>query len=46
MGINSETLFSMALGLQTPWQVKDVTFTTNASGRSDNHWHSMSDRLK
>jgi len=24
--MNSETLFSMALGLQTPWQVKDVTF--------------------
>ena len=37
--MNSETLFSMALGLQAAWQVKDVTFTTDASGRSELHLH-------
>jgi transposase len=26
--MNNETLFSMALGLQAPWKVKDVTFST------------------
>jgi hypothetical protein len=30
--MNSETLFSMALGLQPPWQVKDVTFSTDELG--------------
>lgn len=35
--MNSETLFSMALGLQTPWQVKDVTFSTDESGHSELH---------
>ena len=35
--MNSETLFSMALGLQTPWQVKDVTFSTDELARSELH---------
>jgi transposase len=35
--MNSETLFSMALGLQTPWQVKDVTFSTDELSRSELH---------
>ncbi len=35
--MDSETLFSMALGLQTPWQVKEVTFSTNESARSELH---------
>lgn len=35
--MNSETLFSMALGLQPPWQVKDVTFSTDESGHSELH---------
>jgi transposase len=25
--MNSTTLFSMALGLQTPWQVTDISFS-------------------
>jgi hypothetical protein len=33
--MNSETLFSMALGLQSPWQVKEVTFSTDESARSE-----------
>jgi hypothetical protein len=37
--MNSETLFSMALGLQTPWQVKDVTFSTDELARSELHLH-------
>ena len=35
--MNSETLFSMALGLTTPWQVKDVTFSTDDKLRSELH---------
>ena len=35
--MNSETLFSMALGLNTPWQVKDVTFSTDDKLRSELH---------
>ena len=35
--MNSETLFSMALGLKTPWQVKDVTFSTDELARSELH---------
>ena len=35
--MNSETLFSMALGLQTPWQVKDVNFFTDELARSELH---------
>src|SRR5512136_895530 len=37
--MNSETLFSMALGLQSPWQVKDVTFSRDESARSELHLH-------
>ena len=37
--MNSEILFSMALGLQTPWQVKDVTFSTDKLARSELHLH-------
>ena len=32
--MNSEILFSLALGLQSPWQVKDVTFSTDESART------------
>jgi transposase len=35
--MNSEILFSMALGLQAPWQVKDVTFSTDDKFRSELH---------
>ena len=35
--MNSETLFSMALGLQPPWQVKNVTFSTDELARSELH---------
>ena len=35
--MNSEALFSMALGLHPPWQVSDVTFTTDESVRSELH---------
>ena len=37
--MNSESLFSMALGLQSPWQVKDVTFSTDESAHSELHLH-------
>jgi len=37
--MNSETLFSMALGLHPPWQVKDVTFSTDELARSELHLH-------
>lgn len=37
MVMDSEALFSMALGLQSPWQVQDITFTPNASGREELH---------
>jgi transposase len=35
--MNSEALFSMALGLQPPWQVQEITFAPNASGREALH---------
>ena len=35
--MNSETLFSMALGLQPPWQVKEVTFSTDELAHSELH---------
>ena len=35
--MNSETLFSMALGLQSPWQVQEITFAPNESGREELH---------
>lgn len=37
--MNSTTLFSMALGLQTPWQVNDVSFAAKESGRKELHLH-------
>ena len=37
--MNSETLFSMALGLQPPWQVKEVTFSTDELAHSELHLH-------
>ena len=37
--MNSETLFSMALGLQPPWQVKEVTFSPDELARSELHLH-------
>jgi hypothetical protein len=35
--MNSEILFSMALGLQASWQVKDVTFSTDDKFRCEPH---------
>ncbi|MSS76100.1 MAG: ISL3 family transposase, partial [Methyloglobulus sp.] len=35
--MNSEALFSIALGLHTPWQVKDATFSTDDKLRSELH---------
>lgn len=37
MGMNSDALFSMALGLQPPWQVQEITFAPNESGREELH---------
>lgn len=37
--MNSDILFSMALGLQAPWQIKDVIFSTDDLGRSELHLH-------
>jgi len=37
IGMNSETLFSMALGLQSPWQVQEITFAPNESGHEELH---------
>jgi len=33
--MNSETLFAMALGLQSPWQAQEITFAPNESGREE-----------
>ena len=35
--MNSEALFSMALGLQSPWQVKEVNFSVAASSHHELH---------
>lgn len=35
--MNSEALFSMALGLHSPWKVNDISFTTDESARSELH---------
>lgn len=35
--MNSEKLFSMALGLQLPWQVKEVTFYKDEKAQSELH---------
>ena len=37
MQMNSEALFSMALGLQSPWRVNNVIFNTNESAYSELH---------
>ena len=37
--MNSEALFSVALGLQLPWQVREIAFSPDASGRSELHLH-------
>lgn len=37
--MNSTTLFSMALGLQSPWQVNDISFAANESSRRELHLH-------
>ncbi len=35
--MNSEALFSLALGLQSPWQVQEITFAPGESGRNELH---------
>lgn len=35
--MNSDVLFSMALGLQSPWQVQEITFAPNESNREELH---------
>jgi len=37
--MNSTTLFGMALGLQSPWQVNDVSFAAGESNRKELHLH-------
>ena len=37
--MNSTTLFSLALGLQAPWQVNDISFAADASCRKELHLH-------
>ena len=37
--MNSTTLFSMALGLQTPWQVNDISFSAGEPNRKELHLH-------
>ena len=37
--MNSPTLFSMALGLQSPWQVNDITFAAEESSQKELHLH-------
>ncbi len=35
--MNSETLFSMALGLQSPWEVKEINFVHDAAEQKELH---------
>jgi hypothetical protein len=35
--MNSEALFSMALGLQSPWEVRGVDFKAGLDGRNELH---------
>ena len=35
--MNSDALFGMALGLQSPWEITDVTFKTNDAARRELH---------
>lgn len=37
--MNSTTLFGMALGLQSPWQVNDVSFAAEESNQKELHLH-------
>ena len=37
--MNSTTLFSMALGLQSPWQVNDISFAAEESKQRELHLH-------
>jgi transposase len=37
--MNSTILFGMALGLQSPWQVDDILFSDEDSGRKELHLH-------
>jgi transposase len=37
--MNSTTLFSMALGLQKPWQVDEISFAAEKSSRKELHLH-------
>jgi len=38
--MNSEILFSMALGLQEPWKIKEIEFTSSKkSGLKELHLH-------
>jgi len=37
--MNSATLFGMALGLQAPWQVDDISFSANESKQKELHLH-------
>lgn len=37
--MNSETLFSMALGLQLPWQVEEIVFREDEGGQKVLHLH-------
>jgi transposase len=37
--MNSTILFGMALGLQSPWQVDDISFSDEDSGRKELHLH-------
>ena len=35
--MNSDALFGMALGLQAPWKITDVTFKTSDTARRELH---------
>lgn len=37
--MNSSALFGMALGLQSPWQVNDISFSAEESTRKELHLH-------
>lgn len=37
--MNSATLFGMALGLQSPWQVNDISFVTDETKKKELHIH-------
>ena len=37
--MNSESLFSMALGLQSPWKVEEIIFSNDGSEPHELHLH-------